>query len=48
LKTLLNSIKKNLMTLPDETKVFSGHGPASSIGEERKENPFLNEESGFE
>jgi len=48
LKTLLGSIKKNLMTLPDETKVFSGHGPASTIGEERKENPFLNEESGFE
>ncbi len=48
LMTLLRSIKANLMTLPDETKVFSGHGPASTIGEERRENPFLNEQSGFE
>jgi hydroxyacylglutathione hydrolase len=48
LMTLLRSIKTNLMTLPDDTKVFSGHGPASTIGEERRENPFLNEQSGFE
>ncbi len=48
LLTLLRSIKTNLMVLPDETKVFSGHGPASTIGEERRENPFLNAESGFE
>lgn len=48
LMTLLRAIKTNLMTLPDDTKVFSGHGPASTIGEERQENPFLNRESGFE
>jgi glyoxylase-like metal-dependent hydrolase (beta-lactamase superfamily II) len=48
LMTLLSSIKANLMILPDETKVFPGHGPASTIGEERQENPFLNQESGFE
>ncbi len=48
LMTLLHSIKKNLMTLPDDTKVFSGHGPGSTIGEERRENPFLNKQSGFE
>ena len=48
LMTLLRSIKTNLMTLPDDTRVFSGHGPASTIGEERRENPFLNEQSGFE
>jgi hydroxyacylglutathione hydrolase len=48
LMTLLRSIKTNLMTLPDDTKVFSGHGPASTIGEERQENPFLNKQSGFE
>jgi hydroxyacylglutathione hydrolase len=46
--TLLGSIKTNLMTLPDDTKVFSGHGPSSTIGEERRDNPFLNKESGFE
>jgi glyoxylase-like metal-dependent hydrolase (beta-lactamase superfamily II) len=48
LMTLLRSIKTNLMTLPDDTKVFPGHGPASTIGDERRENPFLNKESGFE
>lgn len=48
LMTLLRSIKTHLMILPDDTKVFSGHGPASTIGEERRDNPFLNKESGFE
>jgi hydroxyacylglutathione hydrolase len=47
LMTLLRSIKTKLMVLPDDTKVFPGHGPASSIGEERKENPFLNKNAGF-
>ncbi len=48
LMTLINAIRKKLLTLPDDTRVFSGHGPASTIGEERAENPFLNEQSGFE
>ena len=48
LMTLLDSIRTNLMNLPDDTRVFSGHGPASTIGDERRENPFLNAESGFE
>jgi hydroxyacylglutathione hydrolase len=48
LKTLLRSIRTNLMTLPDDTAVFCGHGPATTIGDERNENPFLNKESGFE
>ena len=48
LMTLLDSIRTNLMNLPDDTSVFSGHGPASTIGDERRENPFLNAESGFE
>jgi glyoxylase-like metal-dependent hydrolase (beta-lactamase superfamily II) len=48
LMTLLRSIKTNLMSLPDDTKVFCGHGPASTIGEEREENPFMNRQSGFE
>jgi glyoxylase-like metal-dependent hydrolase (beta-lactamase superfamily II) len=47
LKTLLRAIKDNLLTLPDDTKVFPGHGPASTIGDERDENPFLNDQSGF-
>lgn len=47
LMTLINAIKEQLMTLPDETQVFCGHGPATTIGAERQENPFLNAESGF-
>ncbi len=40
LKEIKNSLKK-LMTLPDHMKVYPGHGPTSTIGEERKTNPFL-------
>lgn len=38
---LINSIKEKLMVLPDDTKVLPGHGPATTIGWERKYNPFL-------
>lgn len=37
----LESISKKLMTLPDNTKVCPGHGPDSTIGIERRANPFL-------
>jgi glyoxylase-like metal-dependent hydrolase (beta-lactamase superfamily II) len=40
-ETLMNSIFTKLMVLPDETKVLPGHGPESTIGFERKFNPFL-------
>lgn len=40
-QSLLNSIKKKLFLLPDETKVYSGHGPETTIGKEKKFNPFL-------
>lgn len=39
--TLLKSIEQQLLTLPDETIVYSGHGPATTIGQERVNNPFL-------
>lgn len=39
--TLMHSIKEKLFLLPDETIVFSGHGPETTIGEEKKSNPFL-------
>jgi glyoxylase-like metal-dependent hydrolase (beta-lactamase superfamily II) len=39
--TLLNSIKTTLLTLPDETIIYSGHGDESTIGEEKKINPFI-------
>lgn len=39
--TLIRSIKEQLLVLPDETKVFPGHGPSTTIGHERVNNPFL-------
>ncbi|GGG57745.1 MBL fold metallo-hydrolase [Hymenobacter glacieicola] len=39
--TLLASIKSQLLTLPDDTVVYPGHGPATTIGQERRTNPFL-------
>lgn len=38
---LMRSIKEKVMVLPDEMQVFPGHGPATSIGDERRWNPFL-------
>lgn len=39
---LISSIKNQLFTLPDEVKVYSGHGPFTTIGFEKLYNPFLN------
>jgi glyoxylase-like metal-dependent hydrolase (beta-lactamase superfamily II) len=39
--TLLQSIRSEILTLPDDYAVLSGHGPASTVGEERMSNPFL-------
>lgn len=38
--TLIKSIRTQLFTLPDETVVYCGHGPATTIGHEKKHNPF--------
>lgn len=41
-KTLLKqSISEKLYSLPDDTEVLPGHGPATTIGEEKKSNPFV-------
>jgi glyoxylase-like metal-dependent hydrolase (beta-lactamase superfamily II) len=40
-QTLLASIRRELLSLPDETVVYSGHGPVTTIGKERRTNPFL-------
>ncbi len=39
--TLINSVKTKLFILPDETKVLTGHGPHTTIGYEKKYNPFF-------
>lgn len=40
-ETLLASIRQKLLTLPDDTVVYPGHGPETTIGTERRSNPFL-------
>lgn len=39
--TLIRSIRKKILSFPDETVVFPGHGPKTTIGRERRDNPFL-------
>lgn len=41
METLLHSIRTQILSLSDDYKVFSGHGPVTSVGAERKNNPFL-------
>ncbi len=41
-KTLINSIETKLLNLPDDVIIYPGHGDVSSIGHEKKFNPFLN------
>lgn len=39
--TLLRAIRERLLTFPDEAVVVPGHGPETTIGDERRHNPFL-------
>ena len=41
--TLIQSIREQVLTLPDQTRLLSGHGPATTVGQERAYNPFLSE-----
>jgi len=38
---LIRSIKEKLFALSDDTVIYPGHGPSSTIGDEKKSNPFL-------
>ena len=40
-KKIISSLHEKLLTLPDDTVVVPGHGPLTTIGEERQSNPFL-------
>lgn len=39
---LLRSIRERLLVLPDDVELFPGHGPSTTVGREKAENPFLN------
>jgi glyoxylase-like metal-dependent hydrolase (beta-lactamase superfamily II) len=40
---LIESIKTQVFTLPDNTRLLSGHGPETTVGEEKRNNPFVHE-----
>jgi glyoxylase-like metal-dependent hydrolase (beta-lactamase superfamily II) len=40
-RQLLDSIRTQILSLPDETRLLSGHGPGSTVGQEKRSNPFL-------
>ena len=42
-QTLIDSIHAQVLSLPDETRLLTGHGPETTVGRERKYNPFLAE-----
>lgn len=46
--TLIKSIKEHILTLPDKTKLLSGHGNETTVGYERLNNPFLTGEYRYE
>ncbi|MDR0866686.1 MAG: MBL fold metallo-hydrolase [Candidatus Symbiothrix sp.] len=39
--TLLNAIRTQLLSLPEDTEIYPGHGPASTVKEEKKHNPYI-------
>ncbi len=41
--TLINSIRQNILTLPDDLTIYPGHGEETSVGFEKKHNPYLAE-----
>lgn len=40
-RVLLDSIRRQIMTLPDDTVLYPGHGPETTVGLEKKQNPFF-------
>jgi glyoxylase-like metal-dependent hydrolase (beta-lactamase superfamily II) len=40
-ETLISAIKNKLLTLPENTEIYPGHGPASTVKEEKQHNPYL-------
>jgi len=42
-EVLLRAVREKIFTLPDKTLVYSGHGPATTVGDEKRHNPFFSE-----
>ncbi|RLE12643.1 MBL fold metallo-hydrolase, partial [Candidatus Aerophobetes bacterium] len=40
-QTLQNSIRDKIFSLPEDTEIFPGHGPESTVEKEKRENPFV-------
>jgi hydroxyacylglutathione hydrolase len=38
---LLDSIRRHILTLPDDTALYPGHGPETTVGQEKRQNPFF-------
>jgi glyoxylase-like metal-dependent hydrolase (beta-lactamase superfamily II) len=45
---LLAGIRSKLFNLPDHTVVYPGHGPPTTIGQEKLHNPFVGKSAGFQ
>ncbi|MDY6795893.1 MAG: MBL fold metallo-hydrolase [Actinomycetota bacterium] len=41
LQTLLRSVREKVWDMPDDTRIMTGHGPTTTVGEEKRTNPFL-------
>jgi glyoxylase-like metal-dependent hydrolase (beta-lactamase superfamily II) len=41
METLIASVRENIFTLPPETVIYSGHGPETTVGDEKNHNPFF-------
>ena len=39
--TIIDSIRNGVLTLPDELTIYPGHGPATTVGAERRSNPYI-------
>ena len=46
-RTLMNSIRHKILQLPDDTVVYPGHGPHTTVGQEKRSNPFLGPDSAW-
>jgi len=46
-RTLMNSIRHRILSLPDDTVVYPGHGPRTTVGQEKRSNPFLGPDSAW-